>query len=332
MWNVKSARGSKTLSQFPAAKLAPMNHAPMNHAPAGQSSTSRNNVTQQMSAATSPDGPVPLRRTASALGLPSATVTLSGIPVGDFAPIPVPLSRQTNQVSHSSAAAPWAKSFESLCAGNSGVEWLGPSCAVFCLAEMLCELPESYRLTTSVALTEVNTRGELQLVADPVVEDGAHATGLRDEGALVKELVRHLVTAAGLHPDQQQKNTTLEPSERDRWDASPQVPRPVPEWLKGLATGGEHPKTVAEFAMWLGLQLELPRSEQTEQIRLWVRHRRRQAQSREGMMMEQLGGALTCLSASPQVSKPSKGPSGWVWLSISMIVLGIGAAAFFLLR
>lgn len=331
MWNVKSARSSKTLSQFPAATSAPNTATP--NAMQRTHAALNAGAPQPMSAATAPDGPVPLRRTVSALGLPSATVTLSGIPVGDFAPIPVPLSRQTNQISTSSATAPWASSFESLCSENGGVDWFGPACAILALAETLCELPESERLATSVARTEVNTRGELRLATKGTVDESPKAAPPIDEGSLVKDLIRQLVTAAGLGPERKKNPTSARPPAKgDLVDASAQVQRPAPEWLKALASGGDHPKTIAEFAMWLGLQLELPRAEQAEQIRLWVRHRRRQAQSREGMMMDQLGSALTCLSASPQVSKPSKGPSGWVWLSIATIALGIGLAAFFLLR
>jgi hypothetical protein len=301
MWNVSSLRGSKTLSQFPAASSNP----------------------------TGPGTAIPLKnRVASAPKLASSTLTLNGIIPGDISPKNLSSLRQTGATSAN--GMPWATTVPSLCSDNPVDEWLGAACMVFALAEMLCEIPELERLTTSIVKTEVNTRGELILARQPFGELQGPGESARTEAMLVEELVDCLVAAT-------KASVNRDASARVAGDERSVGPNPssndgLPVWLNGLPTGADRPTRVAEFAMWLGLQLSLPRSQQADEIRLWVRRRRRLAQSQEGVMMHQLGGVLTCLSSSPLIHKASDRPSGWVWLSVLTIVLGVGLAAHFLLR
>jgi hypothetical protein len=201
---------------------------------------------------------------------------------------------------------------------------------VFALAEMLCELPELERLTTSIVKTEVNARGELILAQPPFGDLQRPSESARTEAMLVDELIDCLV-AATRGSVNRDASALLAADERSI-GIRPTSDDELPVWLTGLPAGADRPTRVAEFAMWLGLQLSLPRSQQTDEIRLWVRRRRRLAQSQEGVMMHQLGGVLTCLSSSPLIHRTSDRPSGWVWLSVLTIVLGVGVAAHFLLR
>ncbi len=300
MWNVSSLRGSKTLSQFPAATSNP----------------------------TGPGTAVPLRnRVTGAPKLASSTLTLNGIIPGDISPNNVSSLRQTGATSTN--GMPWATTVQSLCSDNPVDEWLGAACMVFALAEMLCEIPELERLTTSIVKTEVNTRGELILVGPPFGDLQGPKESARTEAMLVDELVDCLVAATRGSVN---RDASTRVAEEGSVGTNPSSKDGLPVWLTGLPTGADRPTRVAEFAMWLGLQLNLPRSQQADEIRLWVRRRRRLAQSQEGVLMHELGGALTCLSSSPLIQRTSDRPSGWVWLSVLTIVLGVGVAAHFLLR
>lgn len=350
MWNVTNLRGTKTLSQFPAVTVSPVTSACAPAAvrkPDGNSSES-SAVPPNSAEATAKGGCTPpaltgklgpvgpeLRELATAAGrrinFPSATVTLSGVVPGGVISNPngalpanltspnvprrdVPFASSINL--SLGPEAPSTLPLRFLFEGNPPSLWLGAACALFALSETLCELPEPERLTVSIGESEVNGRGELSLGyhKPPTTNDAAPT-----EASVVEELVQRLVRA------------TLD-------DASPTThgdraaTSPIPDWLRQLHAGEHRPASIPEFAMWLGVQINLPRSQQTEEIRQWVRRRRRMAQTHEGMLMRQLGGALACLSTSPQVTRPTQKQNGWVWLSALVIVLGVGVAAQLLLR
>lgn len=344
MWNVTNFRGTKTLSQFPAVTVSPVTSAT---APAAvrkiDGESGETNTTGTSSPETAAKGPCEppaltgklgavgpeLRELATTAGrritFPSATVTLSGVVPSTVIPdgaVPANVPRQGAPFTASISPAltgsdtPSALPLRFLSEGNPPNLWLGAACALFALAETLCELPEAERLTVSISESEVNARGELILVYH---KTSASDTAAPTESSVVEELVHRLLRA------------TLDDASTTALDDKAAA-SPIPDWLRQLHAGEHRPASIPEFAMWLGVQLNLPRSQQAEEIRQWVRKRRRMAQTHEGMLMRQLGGALACLSSSPQVTKPTQRQIGWVWLSALVIVLGVGVAAHLLLR
>lgn len=314
MWNVSNLRGSKTLSQFPAATSKPATPA--------EAIPLRN-----------PVGGVPklASSTMTLTGIVPSNIVSSNLVPGNITPDNVALLHQTRAASAN--GTPWATTVQSLCLDNPSDEWLGAACMVFALAEMLCELPEQERLAASITKTEINTHGELALAQTATGGPPAGGESTRTEATLVRELMNCLV--AGTNGSVSRGTADeLTPDERaPALDTNGHLPgRELPVWLQGLPAGAALPTRVAEFAMWLGLQLNLPRPQQTEEIRLWVRRRRRLAQSQEGVLMHQLGGALTCLSSSAVVNGAPPRSNGWVWLSVLTIVLGVALVSHLLLR
>jgi hypothetical protein len=372
MWNVTNLRGTKTLSQFPPVTVSPVTStnapAAVRNAVAETGENASGTNPGQMAPSESCDPSAPngklgavtpelreLGMTARRIVFPSATVTLSGVVPSTVIPgaivpnntapnntapnntapnntspyntspnhkVPTNVPRQgapfTSSLGPALATpdAPAALPLRFLSEGNPPSLWVGAACTLFALAETLCELPESERLTVSISESEVNARGELILVHRATSSPEAAAY---TEATVVEELVQRLLRATA--------DDTSGATSEDQAATSA-----LPDWLRQLHSGEHRPASIAEFAMWLGVQLNLPRSQQADEIRQWVRKRRRMAQTHEGMLMRQLGGALACLSTSPQVTKPTQRQNAWMWLSALVIVLGVGVAAHFLLR